>query len=249
MNIKKSFLVALAGATAFATMSSFAVSAATPGYSDGAVEEQAASEQVTVTEGEATTGTVELESADITVDFEIPADAVEADSALIFNVAAVTDLGVIDLVDSIDEIKDFKTLDLFFTDENGDIVDMVGKNVVVTIKATGYNTVYYFNGRSFEDMGAEVGEGTLTFTAPHFSTYVLANVETETDEPSNEESSNDDATVTPGTSTDSNNNGSNGGTTQTGDNGFVTTIVIFSIMAVISLATAVVATKAKKSSK
>lgn len=249
MNIKKSFLVALAGATAFATLSSFAVSAATPGYSDGAVEEQVASEQVTVTEGKATSGTVEFENTDIAVDFEIPADVVEAGSVLEFNAAVVTDPAVMDLAESIDEIKDYQVLDLFFTNEDGVVIDMAGKNVVVTIKVSGYNAVYYFNGTSFEDMGAVAGEGTLTFTASHFSTYVLANVET----------SNDDDNVTPGTSTDNNNNNNNSnnnnnnsnnaGTTQTGDNGFVTTIVIFSIMAVISLATAVVATKAKKSSK
>lgn len=237
MNVKKSFLVALASVTAVASLTAVSVSAVTPGASDST-----ATVDITVVEGEAATGTVTpTENAEVTV--TIPADTVKGN--IKFNAAVKVDVDAQKALDSLDGIKvsASEILDLYFTDENGDIVDMTGKGVEVSIKTDKYNTVYLFDNGELKDLGAKYENGVLTFTAPHFSTYVLANVEAlvpsnPVSEPSNETP----ATSNPTSEVPGNN------TTNTGDNGFATTIAIFSIMAAVSLGTAVVATKAKKKS-
>lgn len=234
MNVKKSFLVALASVTAVASLTAVSVSAVTPGASDST-----ATVDITVVEGEAATGTVTpTENAEVTV--TIPADTVKGN--IKFNAAVKVDVDAQKALDSLDGIKvsASEILDLYFTDENGDIVDMTGKGVEVSIKTDKYNTVYLFDNGELKDLGAKYENGVLTFTAPHFSTYVLANVEALV--PTTSDTSNT-ASEVPTSSTPANNN-----TTNTGDNGFATTIAIFSIMAVVSLGTAVVATKAKKKS-
>lgn len=241
MNIKKSFLVALAGATAFATMSSFAVSAATPGYTDGSVTEQ---DSITIDIADDGSASASIELSKVTVDVELPAGIVDGDS-IDFSAAIVTDLEAAAAVTEIDGLNAFEVLDLFFTDSDGNTVDMAGKNVKVVIKNTSFNKVFCFHD-VLEAVDSKVTDAGLEFVAPHFSTYVLADISEEaTSTPDDNTTSTPDNNTT---STPDNNTTSTpaGDATQTGDNGFTTTIAIFSIMAVVSLATAVVATKVKK---
>ncbi len=234
MNIKKSFLVAFAGATAFATLSAFAVSAATPGYSDGAVDEQVET-SVSVVAGQDTAVKADFTKSEAvkSVEAVIPADATTA-TGLNFVAAVVQDPNAVAALADAVNFDAAQVLDLYFADQDGNKVDFNGKNVAVTITAPGFNTIYVYEDGKLEEVASTVEGDKISFTAPHFSTYVLANVAKSVE-------SSDNST----TSTPSNNNG----TTQTGDAGFATTIVIFSIMAVVSLGTAIVATKAKKSSK
>ena len=235
MNAKKTFIATLASLTAIASLTAVSAGAVAPGASDGSVVTVA----IDVQAGQPATGTLAVNDNEITV--TIPADAVTG--AVNFNAAVKVDVDAQAALDSLEgvTVSASEILDLYFTDENGEVVDMAGKNVEVAVKTDKYNTAYLFKDKALTDLGAKAEDGTLTFTAPHFSTYVLANVTA------------DAPTSTPATdnstpATDNSTPATDNGTTNTGDNSFATTIAIFSIMAVVSLGTAVVATKAKKKS-
>lgn len=237
MNAKKTFIATLASVTAIASLAAVSVSAATPGASDSV-----ASVDIEVVAGEPATGTVNP-TDDLAVSVVIPADAIT--ETVKFKAVLKVDIDAQNAIDNLDgvTVSASEILDLYFTDANDAAVDMTGKGVEVSIKTDKYNTVYLFDNGELQDMGAKLENGTLTFTAPRFATYVLANVEAlvpsnPVSEPSNETP----ATSNPASEVPGNN------TTNTGDNGFATTIAIFSIMAAVSLGTAVVATKAKKKS-
>lgn len=232
MNIKKSFLVALAGATAVASMSAVAVSAATPGQSSDSVID------INVTEGQPATGTLSTENGtEITV--SIPAGVVSGN--IKFYAAVKADANAQKAIDDLGASAS-EILDMYFTDANGSVLDMTGKGIEVSFKGD-YNKVYLFE-NTLQEQDAKVENGVLTFTAPHFSTYVLAKIADNT--PSNPSTPDNPSTpATPSNpSTPADNN-----TTKTGDNGVATTAIVFSTMALVSLGTVVVATKLKKKAK
>lgn len=83
-----------------------------------------------------------------------------------------------ELVKNLDEnLNVVKTLDLFFTDDNGKVINKNGKarTVTVAILAKDNETleVYYVNGDKLEKVRSTYSDGKLTFYTDHFSTYTI----------------------------------------------------------------------------
>ncbi len=240
MNISKRVLTAVAAATAVATLSAAAVGAIGLGFSEGDIVE---SNSTQVTEDADTS--VELSDATVTV--TVPAGTFDVDW-VDFHVDVIENADVASALESLKSdtvaITASKVLDLYFTDHaTGDVIDVTDKGIVVSIKTTDqYNTLYYYNPetKALEDVNASFSDNVVTFTAPHLSTYVLAEIE-DNGTPAPNPSTPDGSTSAP-----EGKPGNNG--VLTGDNSAML-IVIVSAVAVAALATVVVATKAKKSSK
>ena len=245
MNISKRLLTTVAAATAVATLTAVTVGATGIGYSDGDIVE---SEKVAIelSATDPTEAVVELPTADLTVDVTIPAGVFDVEW-VDFNAVVIENADVISALQNLDSsstVKDSKAIDLFFTDHNtGDVLDATGKDIVVTIKNVGNcNTLFYYNPetKSLEDVNATFADGNVTFTAPHFSTYVLAEI---VDNNNGNNNNNGDNNGKP-----ADNNNDDGKGVLTGD-ASATLIIVVSAIAVAALATVVVTSKAKKSSK
>ena len=83
-----------------------------------------------------------------------------------------------ELVKNLDEkLNVVKTLDLFFTDDKGNVINNNGETraVTVTIVANDNETfeVYYVNGDKLEKVQSTYSDGKLTFYTDHFSTYTI----------------------------------------------------------------------------
>ena len=97
-----------------------------------------------------------------------------------------------ELVKNLDEkLNVVKTLDLFFTDDKGNVINNNGENraVTVTVVANDNETfeVYYVNGDKLEKVQSTYSDGKLTFYTDHFSTYTIVSraKEVKNDNPSN----------------------------------------------------------------
>ena len=83
-----------------------------------------------------------------------------------------------ELVKNLDEkLNVVKTLDLFFTDDKGNVINNNGETraVTVTVVANDNETfeVYYVNGDKLEKVQSTYSDGKLTFYTDHFSTYTI----------------------------------------------------------------------------
>lgn len=218
MNLKKSFLVALAGATAVA-MTGVVASAADLGQSkDSFVAET----------GVATEGTVLLNN-DVALSFSIAADVVENGTEVVFKTTQIADdeKKYEDAIKAtgIDEVFDYAVMDLSF--ENADGEDLGLTNITLSLSNGDFNAVFVV-----EEDGKltklDLKDG--SFVAPHFSTYVFAKVSESTNTPV--VPSNPQEPTTPGVTT--------------GDNA-MTTMLIFAGVAAVSFGAVIVASKARKS--
>lgn len=239
MNIKKRVLSALAAVTAFAAVSAVTVGATGLGYSDGDI---VASETVEIALSDTETATATLSVDDLAIEVSIPVDAFEVDTVN-FNATVIESADVVAALNKVDgTIKSTKSLDLYFTDSNGAALQP-SKDIDVTFKGVSYDTVYYYDPdtTNLENMNATLTDGNLKFTATHFSVYSLVEFEDETSPSTPVEPSTDNGSSTPTSD-------GKPGSVLTGDSstGF---IVIVSAVALAAIATAVIATKAKKSSK
>ena len=70
-----------------------------------------------------------------------------------------------------------KTLDLFFTDDNGNVINKDGETRAVTVAVLAKDNetleVYYVNGDKLEKVPSTYSDGKLTFYTDHFSTYTI----------------------------------------------------------------------------
>lgn len=239
MNIKKRVLSIFAAVTAFAALSAATVGATNLGYSDGDVVDEA-SIAITLSDTEATNATLNI--SDLTVDLSIPADAFDTDSVN-FVAKVIENADVTAALNKVDgDVKSAKSLDLYFTDSNDNVIDATGKNIEVTFKDVSYNNVFYFDPetKALEKVTSTFANNALTFTAPHFSIYALAEIaDASNPTPSNPSS--------PSTPSDTSNPSDGKTAVSTGDSS--ATVIIISAIAVVALATVVIATKAKKSSR
>ena len=83
-----------------------------------------------------------------------------------------------ELVKNLDEnLNVVKTLDLFFTDDNGNVINKNGETKVVTVAVLAKDNetleVYYVNGDKLEKVPSTYSDGKLTFYTDHFSTYTI----------------------------------------------------------------------------
>lgn len=218
MNLKKSFLVALAGATAVA-MTGVVASAADLGQSNDSFVAET---------GVATEGTVLLNN-DVALSFSIAADVVENGTEVVFKATQIADdeKKYEDAIKAtgIAEVFDYAVMDLSF--ENADGEDLGLTNITLSLSNGDFNAVFVA-----EEDGKltklDLKDG--SFVAPHFSTYVFAKVSESTNTPV--VPSNPQEPTTPGVTT--------------GDNA-MTTMLIFASVAAVSFGTVIVASKARKS--
>ena len=83
-----------------------------------------------------------------------------------------------ELVKNLDEnLNVVKTLDLFFTDDNGNVINKDGETRAVTVAVLSKDNetlaVYYVNGDKLEKVQSTYSDGKLTFYTDHFSTYTI----------------------------------------------------------------------------
>lgn len=266
MNIKKSFLAALACVTAFTSVSAFAVSAATLGDSDG---NNGATAEVTVKKGEETKADVKLDNGE-NVQVILPADALEEGTITVHVVE--TEEKDLDKIKTDNKFKSAKVLDLYFTSADGTKLSS-DKEAVMAVDGTKYDAVYILNDDgTVTEVPSVIEDGVLTFKVPVLAEgQKIVVAEKEPIEPSQTSQTSQTSTTSQpsnnnnGTGTNTNNNTNNGNTNngssntsntsnngssaQTGDNGFKTTVAVFAVMAVVALGTAVAAAKSKKSAK
>ena len=254
MNIKKSFLVALAATTAISSVSALAVSAAGLGESTGKVEE-------TVTIVADKDATVEAVLEDAKIEVTIPAGALE-EGDYTFNADIVVNTDVQKAIDDLG-LGETEILDLYFTDKGGTSVSLTGKDVTVKVETTKYSYAYIYEDstKKLSNLNATKSGDVLTFKAPHFSYYVLAtkdvttttvvdNTTSTTSTASNTTKTGTNASTSSSTTTASSNTTTGkGDSVTTGDTATATTVAVFAVMGVVALGTAVVASKMKKSSK
>lgn len=239
MNIKKSFLVALAAVTAVASVSAITVSASSLGVSTDAqhivVEKDVPTVVTAVLDGKVGNA--------LKVKTEFPVDAPEGE--YYFFTALVADKEVEDAFDAVvkSDLKDVFEIGLM--DAEGKGADEVAKNAKITFsttKASAYNKVFALSDDgNFVDMGAVKTEEGLTFTNDGYTKFVLAFVEDEkSSEPVSDPTSKPSTPSTPTPSTP---------VTPTGDNNTAATAAVFAVMGVVALGTVLATTKMKKSSK
>ena len=76
-----------------------------------------------------------------------------------------------------EKLKVVKTLDLFFTDDNGKVINKNGETRTVTVAILAKDNeileVYYVNGDKLEKVRSTYSDGKLTFYTNHFSTYTI----------------------------------------------------------------------------
>lgn len=238
MNIKKSFLVALAAVTAVASVSAITVSASSLGVSTEAVP-------VVVERGVPTLIKADLDGKvgnALHVKTELPANV--AEGSYTFYTALVADKEIEAAFDAVvtSDIKDI--LELGMKDEYGKDVDLTdnAKVTLSTSKTAAFNKVFGITeDGEFVDMGAVKTEEGLTFTNDGYTKFVLAFVEDEkSSEPVSDPTSKPSTPSTPTPSTP---------VTPTGDNNTAATAAVFAVMGVVALGTVLATTKMKKSSK
>ena len=83
-----------------------------------------------------------------------------------------------ELVKNLDEkLNVVKTLDLFFTDDKGNVINNNGETRAVTVAVIANDNetleVYYVNGDKLEKVPSTYSDGKLTFYTDHFSTYTI----------------------------------------------------------------------------
>ena len=83
-----------------------------------------------------------------------------------------------ELVKNLDEkLNVVKTLDLFFTNDKGNVINNNGETRAVTVAIIANDNetfeVYYVNGDKLEKVRSTYSDGKLTFYTDHFSTYTI----------------------------------------------------------------------------
>ena len=235
MNIKKSFLVALATVTAVASVSAVAVSAAESGASS------TGETALRVVAGDVTKGEVKVDENTV-VKVSVPADALK-EGEYIFKAAKVADAEMEKAFDAVVKSDLKGVYEVSVNNLDGTKTDL--KDVTVTVaNDKGYNAAYVKKADgTFEELVVETGENGITFTVANGSEVVLAKVakQQESSEPSKVEPTSSNPTPAPQPSTP-------GAPTKTGDNA-AATATVFAVMGVVALGTALAATKMKKSAK
>ena len=252
MNSKKGFVAALAAAVAVSSVAAVSVSAIAPGTSSSTVKQTAVVEP-----GKATHFTITIN--DVTIDAEVPADAVNAGEELTFGASVITNVDIEAAVAELPDVATSEILDVYFLDADGKnkSFENVGVDVTVTTTTTAYETIYIFEeGKGLNEL-AKASGNKMSFKAPHFSYYVLVkNGKVDPGQPSDvSNGGNNGGTSNGGNNGSNGNNGDNNGSNNGANNGGVNTgdstatVAVFGIIGAAALGTAIVASKSKKSAK
>ena len=238
MNSKKVLVAALTAAVAVS--SAVSVSAIAPGVTTAATKQTAVVEPGKVTHFSITIN-------DVTIDADVPADAVNAGEELTFGASTVTNVDIeAAIAAERTDVATSEILDVYFLDADGNnkSFENVGVDVTVTTTTTAYETIYIFEENTGLNELAKASGNKMSFKAPHFSYYVLVkNGKVDPSQPSQtSQQSNAGTDVSNG-----GNNGGNNGGVNTGDS--TATVAVFGVIGAAALGTALVASKSKKSAK
>ena len=138
MNSKKVLVAALTAAVAVS--SAVSVSAIAPGVTTAATKQTAVVEPGKVTHFSITIN-------DVTIDADVPADAVNAGEELTFGASTVTNVDIeAAIAAERTDVATSEILDVYFLDADGNnkSFENVGVDVTVTTTTTAYETIYIF---------------------------------------------------------------------------------------------------------
>lgn len=238
MNTKKIFVSALAAAVA---VSSFALSAAA--LAPGVTTNDVKSPKTVVEAGKNTHFTVVVDG--ITVEADVPADAIPAGTELTFGAATVTNVDIEVAVANLPDVATSKILDVYFLDgdNNAQAFEGAGVTLSFTTSDVAYETVYLYDEATGLEKFGDFANGKTSKVAPHFSYYVLVkNAEPQPSQPSQQSQTQPSQQSQTQPSQQQSQPGVN-----TGDS--AASVAVFAIVGAAALATAVVASKSKKSAK
>ena len=163
MNSKKVLVAALTAAVAVS--SAVSVSAIAPGVTTAATKQTAVVEPGKVTHFSITIN-------DVTIDADVPADAVNAGEELTFGASTVTNVDIeAAIAAERTDVATSEILDVYFLDADGNnkSFENVGVDVTVTTTTTAYETIYIFEENTGLNELAKADGNKLSFKAPHFS--------------------------------------------------------------------------------
>ena len=233
MNTKKILVSALAAAVAVSS-AALSVSALTPGVTTNDVK----SPKTAVESGKATHFMVVIDG--ITVEADVPADAVEAGTELTFGAATVTNVDIEAAVANLPDVATSKILDVYFLDGNNEAKTFEGAGVKLSFTTPDFETAYIYEEAKGLSKFADAVNNKMSKVAPHFSYYALVKTEKQSSQPSQQPSQPSQQSQTqPSQQSQSG--------VPTGDS--TTSAVVFAVIGASALGTALVASKSKKSAK
>ncbi len=233
MNSKKVLVAALTAAVAVS--SAVSVSAIAPGVTTAATKQTAVVEPGKVTHFSITIN-------DVTIDADVPADAVNAGEELTFGASTVTNVDIeAAIAAERTDVATSEILDVYFLDADGNnkSFENVGVDVTVTTTTTAYETIYIFEENTGLNELAKADGNKLSFKAPHQPSQQSTNNGTDVSNGGNNNGNNGN--------NGSNNGSTNNGGVNTGDSS--ATVAVFGVIGAAALGTALVASKSKKSAK
>lgn len=237
MNTKKILVSALAAAVAVSS-AALSVAALTPGVTTS----DAKSAKTTVEAGKNTHFMVIVDG--ITVEADVPADAIAAGTELVFGAAAVTNVDIEAAVANLPDAATSKILDVYFLDGDNNAQTLEGANVALSFATSDYDTVYLYEEATGLKDFADFSNNKAASTAPHFSYYVLVK---NGNEPSQQQSSqpSQQSQTQPSQQPQPSQQSQSG--VNTGDS--AASAAVFAVIGAAALGTAIVASKSKKSAK
>jgi len=243
MNNKKILVSALAAAVTVSS-AALSVSALTPGVTTNDVK----SPKTVVEAGKNTRFMVIVDG--VTVEADVPADAIKAGTELTFGVATVTNVDIEAAVANLPDAASSKILDVYFLDGDNNAQSFEGAGVTLTFTTASYETAYIYEEAAGFTKFADFSNSKASATAPHFSYYVLVkNGEKQPSQQSQTQPSQQSQTqpsqqsqTQPSQQSQQSQPGVN-----TGDS--AASAAVFAVIGAAALGTAIVASKSKKSAK
>ena len=233
MNTKKILVSALAAAVAVSS-AALSVSALTPGVTTNDVK----SPKKVVEAGKNTRFMVIIDG--VTVETDVPADAIPAGTELTFGAATVTNVDIEAAVANLPDVASSKILDVYFLDGDNNAKTFEGANVALSFANSNYDTVYLYEEAAGLTKFANFSNAKASGTAPHFSYYVLVkNAEKQQSQPSQQ------SQTQPSQQSQQSQQSQPG--VNTGDS--AASAAVFAVIGAAALGTAIVASKSKKSAK
>ncbi len=237
MNTKKILVSALAAAVAVSS-AALSVSALTPGVTTNDVKSPA----TVVEAGKNTRFMVIIDG--ITIEADVPADAIDAGTELTFGVATVTNVDIEAAVANLPDVVSSKILDVYFLDGSNNAKSFEGAGVTLTFTTASYETAYIYEEATGLTKFADFSNSKASSVAPHFSYYIL----TQSDEqPSKQPSQQSQQPSQQSQTQPSQQSQSSQPGVNTGDS--AASAAVFAVIGAAALGTAIVASKSKKSAK
>jgi len=176
----------------------------------------------------------------VTVEADVPADAIPAGTELTFGAATITNVDIEAAVANLPDVASSKILDVYFLDGDNNAKTFEGANVALSFANSNYDTVYLYEEAAGLTKFANFSNAKASGTAPHFSYYILVkNAEKQQSQPSQQ------SQTQPSQQSQQSQQSQPG--VNTGDS--AASAAVFAVIGAAALGTAIVASKSKKSAK